>query len=472
MARQHPLASVPPALLSSALPPAAEPSLLPSAIPRTPGHPGDQPHSRELNSPLIHIPPIQEGVGNDDDDSKVALSRRYNAAGANTYEMLGYGDNEDDEDEQEVNSSDEEDEDEPMDRDTFLSYIYLIHSTWEPMVYGRLSVEDDCLVYKVEHIKPSGIQLSKGGLLLYVLLAGGDYNPGGVPGCGPKIAHALAKDSANLGTQLLAILSTYSGVKLEARLNHWRDALQSELQTNASGQLTKHYPKIAAEIPDTFPDISIAHMLSSWSPQFAGITPNSSLWVSSEPSVPDILMFCCNTFGWNGNDLLKKFKNNLWSGVAFRMFSSRYILRNWQNLFASPMTNAKLLKVVEQDKDDGRQLNLQYIRACISISNFVRLAQPTAAVDNEEYIIISLPKVVPAVATRDLSATNAAAVRQSMKHGTIGALSHGEPHQSGSGTTSTESDGVIEVDSELEEEYHIAHRALGSNGIIDLTNEI
>ncbi|KAJ7765375.1 hypothetical protein DFH07DRAFT_955627 [Mycena maculata] len=120
VARQHPLASVPPALLSSAPPHAVEPSLLPSAIPCTPRHLGDQPHDRELNSPLIHISPIQEGAGNDDDDSEAALLRRYDAAGANTYKMLGYGDNED---EQEVNSLDEEDEDELMDRDTLLANI-------------------------------------------------------------------------------------------------------------------------------------------------------------------------------------------------------------------------------------------------------------------------------------------------------------------------------------------------------------
>ncbi|KAJ7747957.1 hypothetical protein DFH07DRAFT_923711 [Mycena maculata] len=330
-------------------------------------------------------------------------------------------------------------------------------------------------VYQAEHIESSSIQLLKGRLLLYVLLAGGDYNPGGVTGCGPTIVHALSKNSVNLGTQLLTILSTYTGAKLETQLDRWHDVLRLELQTNASGQLTKCYPKMAAEIPDTFPDVSIARMylkpLSSWSPQFTGITPDSLLWVPTQPSVPEIGIFCCNTFGWNDNDLLKKFKNNLWSRVAFRMFSSRYVLRNWQNLFASPTTNAKLLKVVKQDKDDGRHTNLEYIWACISISNFVKLAQPTAAVDNEQYIIISLPKVILAVATRDLSVMNAAGARHLMKHDAIGASLHGEPHQSGSSTTSTEDD-VIEVDSESDEEYHIAHRALGSNGIIDLTNEI
>ncbi|KAJ7771090.1 hypothetical protein DFH07DRAFT_953710 [Mycena maculata] len=97
----------------------APPSLLPSAIPRTPTHRGDQSRDGEVVSPLVHIPPIQEGAGNDDDDSEAALLRRYDAVGANTYEMLSYEDDEDEEDEE----YDEDDEDEPMDRGALLANI-------------------------------------------------------------------------------------------------------------------------------------------------------------------------------------------------------------------------------------------------------------------------------------------------------------------------------------------------------------
>jgi hypothetical protein len=71
--------------------------------------------------------------------------------------------------------------------------------------------------------------------------------------------------------------------------------------------------------------------------------------------------------------------------------------------FASPNTNAKLLKVVSH-KADKFNPPLEYVRVRISVENFVRLAHPGAAIDEDAYVIISLPKVILAVAARDVSA--------------------------------------------------------------------
>ncbi|KAJ7794926.1 hypothetical protein B0H14DRAFT_3158888 [Mycena olivaceomarginata] len=68
------------------------PGLLPSAIPRTPEH--DERLAARLDSsaisPLVEIPPLQEL--DDVEESKAALLRAYDVAGANAYEMLGYDD--------------------------------------------------------------------------------------------------------------------------------------------------------------------------------------------------------------------------------------------------------------------------------------------------------------------------------------------------------------------------------------------
>ncbi|KAJ7756085.1 hypothetical protein DFH07DRAFT_1027777 [Mycena maculata] len=96
----------------------APPVLLPSAIPRTPDRSGDP--GAGFNSPVLYIPPIQEG---DDDDTDAALLRQYDAEGANTYEMLSYEDG--DEGDEGENGSDEEDADvdDPPDRATLLSNV-------------------------------------------------------------------------------------------------------------------------------------------------------------------------------------------------------------------------------------------------------------------------------------------------------------------------------------------------------------
>ncbi|KAJ7726564.1 hypothetical protein DFH07DRAFT_1000760 [Mycena maculata] len=96
----------------------APPVLLPSAIPRTPDRSGDP--GAGFDSPVLYIPPIQEG---DDDDTDAALLRQYDAEGANTYEMLSYED--EDEGDEGENGSDEEDADvdDPPDRATLLSNV-------------------------------------------------------------------------------------------------------------------------------------------------------------------------------------------------------------------------------------------------------------------------------------------------------------------------------------------------------------
>ncbi|KAJ7936473.1 hypothetical protein B0H13DRAFT_1946706 [Mycena leptocephala] len=87
-------------------------SLLPSAIPHTPEQTGGPSAHQDavVNSPLIAIPPLQELDGSAGEESEAALLRRYDVAGANAYEMLGYEDD-DDGSEDEGGDGDEEDED-------------------------------------------------------------------------------------------------------------------------------------------------------------------------------------------------------------------------------------------------------------------------------------------------------------------------------------------------------------------------
>ncbi|KAJ6608480.1 PIN domain-like protein, partial [Mycena sp. CBHHK59/15] len=185
------------------------------------------------------------------------------------------------------------------------------------------SVAHNSLIYTADSVENTdSVSLSPGGLLLFVLLVGGDYNSG-IDGCGPMVAHALALHG--LGDKLLDALTSSSG----AALDKWRDALRTELRTNSSGLLGKRHPKLAESIPSTFPDLEIAQSyldpLTSWSSRFVGVSPDPSLWVPREPSIHRISTFCLNRFQWNTN-LLKKLESNLWPGVAFKMISSVILL--------------------------------------------------------------------------------------------------------------------------------------------------
>ncbi|KAJ7121655.1 PIN domain-like protein, partial [Mycena epipterygia] len=112
------------------------------------------------------------------------------------------------------------------------------------------------VVYTAESLESTtGVRMSAGGLFLFALLNGGDYHEG-IPGCGAKIAHSLAKkvDEIDYGQQLLAILTTDSHLD-GPLLAAWRNEIREELRTNRSGLFNRCYPRVAnLDVWDEFPD--------------------------------------------------------------------------------------------------------------------------------------------------------------------------------------------------------------------------
>ncbi|KAJ6478655.1 PIN domain-like protein, partial [Mycena vulgaris] len=175
--------------------------------------------------------------------------------------------------------------------------------------------------YDASAIAAAPLYLDEDGLLLIVLMAGGDYHDG-IPNCGAKIAHALARHG--VGRDLRQILTSYAGPLRDQHLAIWRNTIRTELRTNSSGFLSKRHSKLADGIPDTFPDLRVVDLsinpLTSWAPQFFGSPPDVSLWVPREPAIHKISTFCREHLGWRAPSVLKKrFASVLWPGVAFRM---------------------------------------------------------------------------------------------------------------------------------------------------------
>ncbi|KAJ7098522.1 PIN domain-like protein, partial [Mycena belliarum] len=186
------------------------------------------------------------------------------------------------------------------------------------------SIEHNCNIYTSDAIENSeSVALDKEGLLLCALLLGGDYHPG-IPGVGMIIAHALARQ--HFGHDLVNILRNFTGSRLNSQLVIWRDSLCQELRTNSSGLLEKCRPKLADMIPDSFPDVRVAHLywnpLTSKSPHYLGPLPDAESWKPKEPAIFELAHFCSSRFNWVGASLLKKLNSNLWPGVVFKMISS------------------------------------------------------------------------------------------------------------------------------------------------------
>ncbi|KAJ7817629.1 hypothetical protein B0H14DRAFT_2166141, partial [Mycena olivaceomarginata] len=108
-------------------------------------------------------------------------------------------------------------------------------------------------IYSLDSIENTErVAMDKAGLLLCVLLLGGDY-ASGVLGINPAIAHALAVQG--FGQELVDIVTCSKASDLDENLSRWREAIRDELRTNSSGHLANHYLELADEIPDTFPDL-------------------------------------------------------------------------------------------------------------------------------------------------------------------------------------------------------------------------
>ncbi|KAF8071956.1 PIN domain-like protein [Lyophyllum atratum] len=185
---------------------------------------------------------------------------------------------------------------------------------------------DRIFVYTADSIQHSdAVRLTRGGLLLFALLAGGDYDPG-IEGCGSVTAHALA--ACGFGVSLLQAATSLSGTGLRDWLHGWRLHLKYELQSNSQGRLNCRSPGISQKITAEFPKLDVLFNyldpLTSWSLQSASAIPNAADWRSREPSIPRIAAFCAQHLGW-GRDatvIVKRFRAELWEGIAFRMLCS------------------------------------------------------------------------------------------------------------------------------------------------------
>ncbi|KAG1883366.1 hypothetical protein F4604DRAFT_1677699 [Suillus subluteus] len=134
------------------------------------------------------------------------------------------------------------------------------------------------------------VPLTTSCLLLWAMLRGGDYNPGGLSGC---------------GSQLPGMLET------------WRDRLRTVL---VDGTLGRKYPTLAASIPADFPSVEVMrlylHPVTTWTDG-----ASSSLLLQFNPTQPNIARlaaFCQARLGWMRPKIHKYLRSHFWSATCMR----------------------------------------------------------------------------------------------------------------------------------------------------------
>jgi 5'-3' exonuclease len=121
----------------------------------------------------------------------------------------------------------------------------------------------------------------EGGLLLYALLAGGDYSPG-VVGCRPVIALGLAHC---FGDGLLSAIESMDigSHKADEIFKKLREQICTKLNTNSRGFFEFCHPAVVKGFPEAFPDWDILKLyyspaISSSSHQLVNSAGPSGSW--------------------------------------------------------------------------------------------------------------------------------------------------------------------------------------------------
>ncbi|KAH9924447.1 uncharacterized protein B0H18DRAFT_934342 [Fomitopsis serialis] len=161
------------------------------------------------------------------------------------------------------------------------------------------------------------IQMTRGGLVLFALVSGGDYD-NGLKNFGPQVAHCLAR--LGFGDQLIAEYERCQGRNMEAFLSRWRADMNTELHTNAHNLLRHKMP--ALTIPPTFPDMEVLRCyVNPVCSVSAGRQGGGNLRDNGDLSIPRIATFCEDHFDeWGHRSaILKRFRAILWDAAVMRV---------------------------------------------------------------------------------------------------------------------------------------------------------
>ncbi|KAJ7897103.1 PIN domain-like protein [Mycena olivaceomarginata] len=206
----------------------------------------------------------------------------------------------------------------------------LIFGAKNLMIFPNKKKDNDQMaLYTSENIFITpDVALTRGGLLLIALLAGGDYHEG-VAGCGIVLAHAVARGT--LGDSLLreALVHPATTPPFMEFLRAWKATLSSEFATDPHGHLGRRHKAIAAAIDRTsFPDLTVlrayTHPITSWSPGYS--SPPHQSWGLARPELERMASFCQRQFGWDAAEISCKFIKLVYPGIALQSLLQPYDL--------------------------------------------------------------------------------------------------------------------------------------------------
>jgi Holliday junction resolvase YEN1 len=188
------------------------------------------------------------------------------------------------------------------DVDTLMFGAHTVMRNWSAEGTRATKSPTHVTIYDSETIEAEA-GLTREGMVLVALMRGGDYLPGGVPGCGIKTALEAAR--AGFGEDLHVVKNN------EERLSQWRERLQYELETNKSGWFRRR--KGAIRVAAGFPSMDVlgfyATPVVSEDEEVERLR-DTIMWDSSV-DVTALREYTRETFGWRGISGASKFVRTL-----------------------------------------------------------------------------------------------------------------------------------------------------------------
>ncbi|EIW75874.1 PIN domain-like protein [Coniophora puteana RWD-64-598 SS2] len=175
-------------------------------------------------------------------------------------------------------------------------------------------------IHTEESIRANGWNSQR--LLLVALLSGGDYDMGGVKGCGIGVASQLAK--GELGEKLVHAFMGCSAPEFLRYCTEWRNDLRDMLRKNTEGALTRKHSDIADNVRNTFPSLTVlgnylcpitSHSLALDEPRAIGGLRSPQ---SHQPNVAQTASLFKHYFDWPSATVEKYVRDNIWFGIYMR----------------------------------------------------------------------------------------------------------------------------------------------------------
>ncbi|KAJ7497127.1 PIN domain-like protein [Mycena latifolia] len=168
------------------------------------------------------------------------------------------------------------------------------------------------MVYTADAVRRAG--LSRGALLLFALLAGGDYHSG-VPNVGKVTASGLAR--CGFGDRLLEAFEHKNEQQLKTFLVGWRAEMNAELRSNSRGYLKQRNTSLT--IPPDFPDFEV--LANYAAPVRDKSSGGRAIRDNRDINLPALAEFCEDKFSeWGHRSaIIKRFRTLLWQPAVMHV---------------------------------------------------------------------------------------------------------------------------------------------------------